>query len=426
MGMIKFLIKGLLRDRFRSLFPILITAAGVALAVLLIAWVNGIKNDAIETSAYFNTGHLQVVTRALNEKYHPNIMELSLTETDAWHETLNSQYPEIDWNSRIKFGGLLDVPGINGETVSQAPVAGIAIDLLSPDSAEPVRFKLHKNLIKGRAPQQSGEILLSDTLFGKLKLKLGQTVSLIGSDMNGSMAVQSFKVSGTVKFGVQALDRGAILADIKDIQIALDMQGAATEILGFYKSGKYSVAVADADSLDFNTRHGQKEGLFDPVMIPLTRQPDAGEMILMMDSVLSFVIVIFIFIIGVVLWNAGLMNGIRRYGEIGVRLAIGESKTHLYFSLVAEAVITGFAGYVLGTLLGLVPAYYLQEVGLDFTNVLQGSSMMMSSVYRAQITGTIFWIGMIPGIAAPVLGALISGTQIFRRETAQLFRELEV
>ncbi|MBU2513093.1 FtsX-like permease family protein [bacterium] len=424
--MILFLLKGLLRDRTRSLFPVLITASGVALTVLMMAWVDGIMNDFIDTSANFDTGHLQVVTRALNEKYHPNIMELSLTETDTWHEILNREYPQVSWTSRIKFGGLLDVPGSNGETVSQAPVAGIAIDLFSPGSIEIERFKLYENVIKGRVPNQPGEILLSDAMFNKLNLKLGQTVSLIGSDMDGSIAVQSFQVSGTVSFGIQALDRGTILAGFQDIQSALNMQDAATEILGFYKAGYYPNEAANVVCLDFNRRYGQKQDLFDPVMISLGQQSDVGEMIVMMDSLFSVIILIFIFIISIVLWNAGLMNGIRRYGEIGVRLAIGESKSNLYFSLVLEAVFIGIVGYIIGTILGLVPAYYLQENGIDFSNLTRGTSMMMSPVYRAQVTTTSFWIGIVPGVVSPVIGALVSGIRIFKRETSQLFNELEV
>ncbi len=422
--MIQFLLKGLLRDHSRSLFPVLITASGVALTVLMAAWIYGIMNDLIITSANYNSGHLQVVTRALSEKYHPNVMELSLTDTDSLHDTLKTEYPEIDWVRRIKFGGLLDVPDNKGETVSQASVVGIAIDLLSPGSSESKRFKTRETVIKGRAPQQSGEILLSDTLFDKLNLKLGQTVSLIGSDMDGAIAVQSFQVSGTVDFGIQVLDRGAILADIQDIQPALNMQNAATEILGFYKSGTYVNKAAEAVSLDFNRKYEQN--LFDPVMIPMTHQPDTGEIILMMDGMFSIVILLFIFIISIVLWNAGLMNGIRRYGEMGVRLAIGESKSHLYFSLVLEAICIGMMGYVLGTILGLAPAYYLQENGLDFSNITQGSSLMMSSVFRAQVTPSSFWIGVIPGVVSPVIGALISGTRIFKRDTSQLFKELEI
>ena len=137
-------------------------------------------------------------------------------------------------------------------------------------------------------------------------------------------------------------------------------------------------------------------------------------------------IVIFILIISIVLWNAGLMSGIRRYGEIGIRLAIGESKNHLYFSLIIESIAIGFGGFVLGTVIGLIPAYLLQVYGLDMGNMMRSGDMVLPNEVRAEITPQCFWIGLIPGVAAPFVGALLSGSVIYKRQTAQLFKELEV
>ena len=108
--MILFLLKGLFRDRTRSLFPVLITASGVALTVLMMAWVEGILNDFIDTSANYDTGHLQVVTRALNEKYHPNIMELSLIhQQNPGRITISSIFgKELDSNQRKEIGLFLE------------------------------------------------------------------------------------------------------------------------------------------------------------------------------------------------------------------------------------------------------------------------------------------------------------------------------
>ncbi|MEM7658253.1 MAG: hypothetical protein AAF399_19160, partial [Bacteroidota bacterium] len=71
-------------------------------------------------------------------------------------------------------------------------------------------------------------------------------------------------------------------------------------------------------------------------------------------------------------------------------------------------------------------AYYLQEVGLDFSAMMQSSAMMMPSVYRANIQPSAFFIGFIPGLFSMVLGNALSGIGIYRRQTAQLFKELEV
>jgi putative ABC transport system permease protein len=120
------------------------------------------------------------------------------------------------------------------------------------------------------------------------------------------------------------------------------------------------------------------------------------------------------------------MNGIRRYGEMGLRLAIGESAHHIYLTSIAEAVFIGLGGSVIGTLIGLGFAGYLQNYGVDVTGMLESNSLYMSNVIRARISGSTFYIGFIPGVLATALGAIVSGRGIYKRKTAQLFKELEV
>jgi putative ABC transport system permease protein len=127
----------------------------------------------------------------------------------------------------------------------------------------------------------------------------------------------------------------------------------------------------------------------------------------------------------IVLWNAGLMSGIRRYGEVGVRIALGESKGHVYRSMIYEAVYVGIIGSVIGTAIGLGIAYYFQEVGFDLSEMFKNSSMMVNDVIRARINFTSYYIGFIPGLFATILGTAIAGIGILRRQTATLFKELE-
>ena len=110
---------------------------------------------------------------------------------------------------------------------------------------------------------------------------------------------------------------------------------------------------------------------------------------------------------------------------MGVRLAFGEDQGHVYRSLLVEALAIGLAGSVAGTTLGLALSYYLQSHGIDFNSMLKGSTMVMSNVLRAQVTPTSYVIGFIPGIIATLLGTAVAGIGIYRRQTSQLFRELE-
>ena len=144
------------------------------------------------------------------------------------------------------------------------------------------------------------------------------------------------------------------------------------------------------------------------------------------DSFSALFVGIFVIAMSIVLWNTGLLGGLRRYQEFGIRLALGESKGHIYRSLVYEALLIGFIGSVLGTLLGLVIAYYWQSTGIDIGGLMDNSSMMMPTVLKAKVTPQLFYIGFIPGLFAMVLGNMLSGIGIYKRETSQLFKELEV
>ncbi|MFB0908941.1 MAG: putative ABC transport system permease protein [Spirosomataceae bacterium] len=128
----------------------------------------------------------------------------------------------------------------------------------------------------------------------------------------------------------------------------------------------------------------------------------------------------------IVLWNTGLLGGLRRYQEFGIRLALGESKTSIYKTLVLEAVLIGIIGSVVGTILGVGATYYLQEVGIDVSKEMANSTVLLPTAMRAKVSPDLFLIGFIPGVLAMAFGNILSGIGIYRRETATLFKELEI
>jgi putative ABC transport system permease protein len=44
---------------------------------------------------------------------------------------------------------------------------------------------------------------------------------------------------------------------------------------------------------------------------------------------------------------------------------------------------------------------------------------------RSQITTTTYFIGFIPGVLSTVIGAMLAGIGVYKRQTANLFKELE-
>ncbi len=423
--MIRFLVKGLLRDHSRSLFPIIIVSIGVALTVLLQAWLQGVTGDVIRSTASFSTGHVKIMTRAYAESSSQAPNDLALLGAAALKKELQNRFSDMEWVSRIHFGGLLDVPDDSGETRSQGPAVGLAVDLLSADSSEPATLNISNALVKGRIPSRAGEILVSDQFADKLKIGPGDKVTLMSSTMYGSMTMYNFQVSGTIRFGINAMDRGAVLIDISDIRQALDMNDATGELLGFFGDRIYDDEAAKRVKDSFNGHFHNPEDEFSPTMITLSEQNGLGEYLEYGNYFVFIGSAVFVFAMSIVLWNVGLIGGLRRYGEVGLRLAIGENKHHVYTSLIIESLIIGGAGSIIGTAVGLSLAWYLQTHGLDIGAMAKNSSMMMSNVMRAEISGMTWIIGFIPGLFSTLLGSALAGIGIYQRQTAQLFKELD-
>ena len=102
--MISFLFKGLLRDRTRSLFPLLTVLSGVVLTVFLHAWLNGSISSLIQSTAHFSTGHVRVMTRAYAKESGQIPNDLALLGIDTLMAELKAEYPDLLWTPRIKFG----------------------------------------------------------------------------------------------------------------------------------------------------------------------------------------------------------------------------------------------------------------------------------------------------------------------------------
>ncbi len=424
--MIRFLFKGLMRDRQRSLLPSIVVAAGVMLTVFLVCYLTGIMGEFADLSAKFSSGHVKIMTRAYANSMNQKPIDLAMVNVNELMDQVRQDYPEMNWVLRTQFGGLLDVPDEQGETRKQGPTIAIAIDMLTPGSGEPERMNLVDILVRGRLCESPGEILISDEFATNLDVVPGDKVTLMGSTMYGSMSFYNFTIAGTIRFGVAVMDRGAIIVDISDARAALDMQDASGEILGYLPGDHYIGEEADAVCASFNAKYSDPEDEFSPIMLKLSDQDEfLGGYLKLVDSAAFLIVFIFVFAMSIVLWNTGLIGGLRRYGEVGVRLAIGEAKGHIYKSMIYESALIGIIGSVFGTILGLSFAYWIQEKGIDIGSMMKGATMMMPGKFHAKIVPEAYYIGFIPGLFSSTLGTMLSGIGIYKRKTAQLFKELE-
>lgn len=423
--MIRFLLKGIIRDKSRSFLPIVIIVIGTSLTIFLSGYIQGVMGDMVTQNAKFETGHVKIMTKEYLKNKNQLPLDLALLEITSLKESLQTKFPTMEWVERIRFGGLIDIPNEKGETKGQGPSLGIAINILSSTN-EIERFNLKKSLMSGQVPTKEGEVLISHDFAQKLKVKVGDEITYFGSTMNGSMSLKNLIISGTIHFGTASMDKGTIIIDISDAQEILDMEDGASELLGYFPNQVYQDEKATSICTKFNQQYQNSTDEFAPIMQKLKDQNNLAEYIDYVDTYVNLFVGIFVFAMSIVLWNTGLLAGLRRYQEFGIRLSLGESKGQIYRSLIYEAILIGTIGSLIGTIIGLAGTYYLQIYGIDMSDYLQNSTVMMSSVLHSKVTPQLFYIGFIPGLLAIVLGNMLSGMGIYKRETASLIKEMEV
>jgi len=284
---------------------------------------------------------------------------------------------------------------------------------------------LKSKLLTGRFPLHKGEILVTDELCKKMNLHINDKVTLMSVTMYGDMAMYNFNICGIIHFGTEALDKGLIMADIEDVRNALDMNNAAGEVLGFFNDSPYVNKKAVALASEFNEKNTNPNDKFSLAMSAMSGIGGMDFMIAYSENAQFIIIFIFVLAMSIVLWNTGLVGGLRRYGEFGLRLAIGENKHEIYRSLISEALLVGLAGSVIGIFIGLIFSFLMQKYGIDTSGMMKNSNMMMPTVFRSQINATTYFIGFIPGVLSTVIGASLAGIGIYKRQTANLFKELE-
>ena len=431
--MIAFLFRGILRDKSRFLFPFSIVAIGVTLVITLVGFMEGVFMGMIDMTANLDAGHLRLVNKPFYDEEHLRPLDRSLAAQSETLNWLKKNSPEkTRWSPRIRWGALLDVPDKNGDTVSQTPIVGMALDLKDKKSLELKRLRLEESLIDGKIPERDKEMLMGDQLAKTLNIELNQAVTLLGQSFDGGLVMDNYRVVGLVKFGVSAMDKKMVLIDLADAQDSFYMEDMITDWLGFLPA-QYSLG--DYEAIKKNMKQPLSKLIEMPpkswaeddqaILLTIRDQQNIGAIADKFNIIKGFVVGIFTFLMMLVLWNAGILNGIHRYGEMGLRLAFGESHWRVIFNTGIEGLFVGVLGTLAGCIFGGVLAWFLQEVGINMGDSFAQSGLMINDVVRARLTTGAFIQGVIPGVFASVAGNLIASIAIFKRTESNLFRELE-
>ena len=317
------------RSRRRTLITISSIFFAVIFAILMRVAVFGLFDKLIADTVSLTSGYIQVHHSGYWEN---RSVDSTFEENPRLAAILNHQNEVTTWAPRLESFALAS----SGNRTKGIMVVGI--DPRKEDSTS----GLSKKIISGRylADDDKG-IILAEGLGAYLKLKLNDTVILIGQGYQGNMASGKYAITGIAKLGIPEMNKAMAWLPMAAARDFLSTGARYTSI---------ALLIKDRNKLDPLKKSiiKQTRGLGYEVMTWKQMVPELDQLFqaklaqnVIMSGVLYLVIAFGIF--GTILM---MLN--ERLHEFGILIAIGMKKGLLAGVVVMEMVLMSVVGTVLG------------------------------------------------------------------------------
>ena len=391
------------RHRIRTI--IIVLAMGLSLGMMM--WYDGLMdgfNNAIAGNAVrVLGGNIQVHAAGYREKVDSNPL-LPLKDDAAVIQAALAQPNVIAAARRIQTGGLVS----NRE--GAFPMSIIGID---PEAEAPVSL-IAEHIVEGRyvEPTDADSILIGKGLADALALKVGDRVTMVGSDIHKQNRQRTMTVIGIYDIGIPSMEKATAYISLTEAQELFGLRGQSTEVqITLKKVGTESAIVSALTPV----LPGYE------VESWANTYPELSNAVGRKNIVMDIFSVIIVMIAGIGILNLLLMAIYERTREIGLLGAMGLKPRQIATTFILEGALIGVVGVLAGIAFGLMINLSLMQVGMDY------SQFAGVTDYMALISGKIYptlGISKLPMRATIIfviaaLAALIPAMIASRREPSE-------
>ncbi|MBI1855149.1 MAG: ABC transporter permease, partial [Chloroflexi bacterium] len=337
------------RHRRRTI--IIVIAMGLALALMM--FYDGLV-DGFNQAIYGNAirvlgGNIQIHTAGYRAKADSNPL-LPLTNDSAVVKAALSQPNVVSATRRIQTGGLAS----NREGAFSISIIGI-----EPEAEAPVSL-IAANIAGGRwlTANDQDSILIGKGLADVMGLKVGDRLTVVGSDIHKQNRRRTMTVTGIYDIGLPTVEKSTVYISLNEAQTLYGLPGQSTEV-------------------DINLKTLGKESSFVAALAPALpgyeveswdkNYPELASALTQKGAAMNIFSVIIELIAGIGILNLLLMAVYERTREIGLLGAMGLKPRQIATLFILEGTMIGLVGAVAGVLLGLLINGSFGVVGMDFT-----------------------------------------------------------
>jgi putative ABC transport system permease protein len=323
------------RSRRRTLITVSSIFFAVIFAILMRVMMIGIFDKMIADTVSMSCGYLQIHhTGYWDNKSIDSTME----ENPKLAAILNNEKDITSWSPHLESFALAS----SGERTKGILVVGI-----DPEKEDKVG-ELSKKIIAGKylTANDSG-IMIAEGLAEYLRLKLNDTIILLGQGYHGNMAAGKYSIKGIARLGVPEMNKSMAWLPMPASRNFLSTDARYTSISIMLKS-RYGLDAVKSSIIN-QTAGMDYEVMTWQEMIPeldQVFQAKLGQNVIM-SGILYLVIAFGIF--GTILM---MLN--ERMHEFGILIAIGMKKRILTTVIIMEMILMSVVGTITG-ILGALP-----------------------------------------------------------------------
>jgi ABC-type lipoprotein release transport system permease subunit len=391
------------RHRRRTI--IIIGAMGLSLAMMMMydGLIEGFNQAIYGNAIRVLGGNIQIHAAGYREKFESNPL-LPLQDDEAVIQAALAQPGVISATRRIQTGGMVT----NREGAFSLSIIGI-----DPEAEAPVSL-IEQNIADGRwlTSDDQDVVLIGRGLADEMILKVGDRITLVGSDVNKQNRQRTMTVVGIYDIGVPTNEKNTLYISLGEAQLLYGLGDKSTEVqVNIEQLGNEPVVVNALIPLLSGYEVESWEKNYPELKTTISRK----------SSVMNVFGVIIIAIAGIGILNLLLMAIYERTREIGLLGAMGLKPRQIATLFILEGTLIGVAGAVAGAVLGVAFNLTFQQIGFDY------SSYADLTEYMALITGKIYptlgvenlFSRMMSVIVISTLAAWIPATEAARREPAE-------
>lgn len=404
------------RNPRRTGFTVMALLVGVLCLVFARSFIAGLILNASDAVINMQAGHIRLVEQEYlrlerimpKEKLLQGVKNLQIQLMAHGNTEITAIQQRLNFN-------VLCSAGLQSETA-----IGMGIEPVAADKT----LLLSRALKAGTYFNKIGtdnQLLIGKTLAQKLKVRVGNEVLLVTTDINYSTFALPFRVQGIFETGFGFQDKHMVYLPLATAQRMLDCADAAHELLIFLKNPHKAIAVTQ------QLKKFLPPGL---ALVPWQYNDMLSRMLPLMENIYEKILGLIMFIVALVILNTMLMAVMERYHEIGVLKALGFKNSEVVAMILIEAFYIGVIGSCIGGLFGTLISTVLEKTGIDLTR-MGGQNFwshvdfpvpLLGTVIYPHFTYTILFGAMLFGIGVALLAVLYPAYKAATMMPVEAFR----